>query len=281
MSPSNLQEVLAWATVTIVIVGMIVIKPGQVERLPGQPFVNEERVADHGTGPPGTGKAESSPLGRVVRGVDIRPKNSSPRAVVFELEEELGVAAGIRVSVEEKDFLEGTVKGRKHLQPAAIQAARRMAAADLVGINALDLAAGQDRLSLGAHIALAAEVPNLDRQTTAEVAQGLDGYIEAGKTAGAAGAQDHAAALVGPLGVRRNGPQEPLRLRRHLGRVGAERVTAQVILASVTAADLGLLSVSDRAAIMKRTGKELLAGRRSPLSILDSAFHEGPQVNAR
>jgi hypothetical protein len=207
MSPSNFQDVLVRATVTRVIVGVIVVIPGQVERLPGQAFVDEELVAVHGTGPPGTGKPESSPLGAVVRGVDIRPKNSPLRAVVFEFKEKLGVAAGIRVSVEEKDLLEGAAKGRKHLQLAAVQAARRMAVADLVGINALDLVAGQNRLALGGHFVPAAEVPNLDRQTTTEVAQGPDSDIELGKTAaGAAGGEDHAAALVASLGVRRNGP---------------------------------------------------------------------------
>jgi hypothetical protein len=206
MSPSNFQEVLVWATVAIVIVGVVVVKPGLVERLPGQAFVNEELLAVRETGSPGTGKAESRPPGPVVCGVDVRPKNCPLRAVVFELEEELGVAAGITVSVEEKDLLEGTVKGRKHLQLAATQAARRMAAADFVGINALDLVAGQNRLSLCGHFALAAEMPNLDGQTTAEVAQGPDGDVEPGETAVAAGGKYHAAALVASLRVRRNGP---------------------------------------------------------------------------
>src|SRR5262249_62188800 len=128
---------------------------------------------------------------------------------------------------------------------------------------------------------LAPEVPNLDRQTTAEVAQGPDGDREPGKTAVAAGGEHYAAALVPSLGVRRNGPQERLRLTRHLRRVGAERATAQVILATATAADLGLLTVSDRAAIMKRTCKELIAGWRGAFSILDTAFHQSAPLNAR
>jgi hypothetical protein len=72
-------------------------------------------------------------------------------------------------------------------------------------------------LVFGGHFALAAEVPNLNRQTTAEVAQGSNRDIAPWETAFAAGSDDHAAALVAPSGIRRSGPQKLLGSTRHLG----------------------------------------------------------------
>ena len=77
--PSDFQSVLVQATVTIVIVGVIVVKPRQMDRLPAQCFVDKELVAVHRAEPPRTGKAEGSPLEPGVGGVNLRPENGTVR----------------------------------------------------------------------------------------------------------------------------------------------------------------------------------------------------------
>src|SRR5213082_3329658 len=61
MSLRDFQGVLVTMTVTIVVVGMVVVKPGQVEGLPALPFVEYELPALNGAEAPRVRNAEGRP----------------------------------------------------------------------------------------------------------------------------------------------------------------------------------------------------------------------------
>ena len=59
--PGNLEGVLVAVGIAVVVVGMVVVKPGQVEGLPALPFVEYELPALNGAEAPRVRNAEGRP----------------------------------------------------------------------------------------------------------------------------------------------------------------------------------------------------------------------------
>src|SRR5437868_9847033 len=90
--------------------------------------------------------------------------------------------------------------------------------------------------------------------------------------------------MVAPFGVSRDSVQKLLGLAQHLGRIGTERITGQIIGAAHTAAVLGgatLICFRNRAAAVKRASKVLSGTLRLGASLLAIAGGQSSQVNAR
>src|SRR5579883_2380410 len=99
--PGDLESMLVSVAVPIVVVGVIVVEPGEIERLPAKPFVEDKLPALDGALAPGVGHAESGPGKELIVVHEIGPGNGSPRTVLLKFKEKLGVAAGIAVRIEE------------------------------------------------------------------------------------------------------------------------------------------------------------------------------------
>src|SRR5437868_9596533 len=90
--------------------------------------------------------------------------------------------------------------------------------------------------------------------------------------------------MVAPFGVSRDSVQKLLGLAQHLGRIGTERITGQIIGAAHTAAVLGgatLICFRNRATAVKRAGEVLSGTLRLRASLLAIAGGQSSQVNAR
>src|SRR5262249_33601151 len=145
------------------------------------------------------------PSQSVVDGDHIRPKDGSAGLVVLLIKEELGVATRIAVGVHKKQFFKWRVDCREHLQLPAVKAAGGVAAAYLIGIDALNLKGSQKRLAFIGHLVVATQVPDLDRQRATQMTQGTNGDIERGEKAVPAAGDDNPSAAITLFRVYRNG----------------------------------------------------------------------------
>src|SRR5436309_4228679 len=92
--------------IAVVIIGVIVVKPGQVQWPPAEPLVDHELPALDRTQAMGIRHTEGWPPEALIDDLDIGPKDGARGLIVLLLKKELGVTAWIAVGVQKKELFE-------------------------------------------------------------------------------------------------------------------------------------------------------------------------------